>query len=59
MGGDLIGVSMLWAMLIPAGGALVISQLGRWPNLRETVTLVTAGALFVDVMWIADRKSVV
>ena len=57
MGGDLIGVSMLWAMLIPAGGALVISQLGRWPNLRETVTLVTAGALFVDVMWIADLFS--
>lgn len=57
MGGDLIGYAMLWALLIPAIGALVISQLGRWPNLRETVTLITAGALFIDVLWIAELYS--
>ncbi len=57
MGGEFIGVSILWAILIPAAGALVISQLGRWPNLRETVTLVTAGALLIDVMWIAELFS--
>jgi len=49
MGSELIGLSILWAILIPAAGALVLSQLGRWPNLRETVTLTAGGALFIDV----------
>lgn len=57
MGGELIGISMLHALLIPAAGALVISRLGRWPNLRETVTLVTAIALFIDVLWVAELFS--
>ncbi|MDT8409639.1 MAG: monovalent cation/H+ antiporter subunit D family protein [Wenzhouxiangellaceae bacterium] len=30
----------------PLIGALLISQAGRWPNLRETITLVTAASLF-------------
>ena len=57
MGSELIGLSILWAILIPAAGALVLSQLGRWPNLRETVTLTAAGALFIDVLWITDLFS--
>ena len=57
MGGEVIATSMLWAVLIPAAGALVVSQLGRWPNLRETVTLITAGALFIDVLWIVELFS--
>lgn len=57
MGGEFIGISILWALLIPAAGALVISRLGRWPNLRETMTLITAGALFFDVLWITELFS--
>lgn len=39
---------MIIAMLIllPLAGALVIALVGRWPNLREAVTLVTAAGLF-------------
>ena len=33
------------ALGVPLTGALLISLLGRWPNIRETVTLVTAVAL--------------
>jgi len=38
----------LIALLIvtPLAGALLVSLSGRWPNLRETVTLVTAATLF-------------
>lgn len=38
----------LIALLIatPLVGALLVSLTGRWPNLRETVTLVTAATLF-------------
>ena len=57
MGGEFIGISMLYALLIPAAGALIISRLDRWPNLRETVTLITAVALFIDVFWIAELFS--
>ena len=33
-------------IVLPLIGALLISQAGRWPNLRETITLVTATTLF-------------
>ncbi len=46
---------MLWAMLVPLIGALIISQLDRWPNLRETVTLVTATILIGVVYQIYQR----
>ncbi len=36
---------VLLAVLTPFIGACVIPLFGKWPNLRETVTLVTAGAL--------------
>jgi multicomponent Na+:H+ antiporter subunit D len=40
---------MLWAMLVPLFGAVLISLLGRWPNIRETASLLTAIALIIVV----------
>ncbi len=37
------------ALAIPMVGAVLISVLGRWPNIRETVTLITALMLFMVV----------
>ncbi|MGH8760845.1 MAG: monovalent cation/H+ antiporter subunit D family protein [Burkholderiales bacterium] len=37
------------AIAVPAAGALLIAIVGRWPNPRETVTLVTAGLLLAVV----------
>jgi multicomponent Na+:H+ antiporter subunit D len=37
------------SMTMPLAAAVLISIVGRWPNLRETVTLVTAVALMVCV----------
>ena len=36
--------------LIPAAGALVIPFFGNRPNARETVTLATAGLLFLAIL---------
>ncbi len=36
---------IMWAMLTPLLGAVIISRLGRWPNIREAVTLATAATL--------------
>ena len=40
------------SLIIPLAGAVLISLCDRWPNLRETVTLVTAGTLFLTVLQI-------
>jgi len=37
---------MYWALVIPLAGAVLIATLGRWPNVREAVTLATGAALF-------------
>ena len=37
------------ALITPLIGAVLIAFSGRWPNLRETITLVTATILFVLV----------
>ncbi|MGH8634881.1 MAG: monovalent cation/H+ antiporter subunit D family protein [Burkholderiales bacterium] len=37
------------AVAVPAAGAFLIAIVGRWPNPRETVTLVTAGLLLAVV----------
>jgi len=42
--------SPLLACAVPLVGALGIVALGRWPNLRESVTLVSAVALFAVVL---------
>ncbi len=40
---------LCFAILFPAGMSLVIRSLGKWPNLREGVTLFTACTLFYHV----------
>ncbi|MEM9302451.1 MAG: monovalent cation/H+ antiporter subunit D family protein [Pseudomonadota bacterium] len=42
--------TILLALGVPLIGALGIALAGRWPNVRETVTLVTAGALLL-IVW--------
>jgi len=41
---------LLAALFIPVLGALAIAACDRWPDLRETVTLVTAAALLMCVL---------
>jgi multicomponent Na+:H+ antiporter subunit D len=45
--------TILLALVLPLIGAVGIGLAGRWPNLRETVTLVTAGALALLVWSLA------
>ncbi len=40
------------SLITPLAGAVLISFCDRWPNLREAVTLVTAGILFAVVLQI-------
>jgi len=47
MSGDL---SLLAILVTPLAGLVLGALCGRWPNLRETVTLTTAVALFVQVL---------
>ena len=57
-----MGALMLATVLVPLIVALVISRLGRWPNLREAVTLTGAGLLFLVVLrlvWIFDEAGAV
>ena len=41
---------LLAALLVPLVGALAIAACDRWPDLRETMTLVTAGSLLFCVL---------
>lgn len=41
---------MLLAVGIPLVGSLLIALSSRWPNLREAMTLLTAGLLFANVL---------
>ena len=38
------------ALLVPTAGAALISVAGRWPNVREAVTLATSLALFAVIL---------
>ena len=38
------------ALAVPAAGAVLVALTGRWPNLRETVTLLTGLALLAVVL---------
>jgi multicomponent Na+:H+ antiporter subunit D len=42
--------TILLALVLPLCGAVLIGLCGRWPNLRETITLLTATAL-AAVVW--------
>jgi multicomponent Na+:H+ antiporter subunit D len=46
-------VWILLALAVPFIGVLLIALAGRWPNLREAVTLLTAAALFLVVARLA------
>ena len=39
-----------FCIALPLAGAVLVVALGRWPNLREAASLVTAGWLFVEVL---------
>ena len=41
-----VGLAVLW----PLAGIVLIAVLRRWPNLRETASLLTAGSLFAIVV---------
>jgi multicomponent Na+:H+ antiporter subunit D len=43
-------LAIVLALALPLAGALAVAALGRRPNLRESATLVTSGALFADVL---------
>ncbi|MBX9811140.1 MAG: hypothetical protein K2Y16_05945 [Burkholderiales bacterium] len=43
------GATLLLALAVPLAGAVLIAAAHRAPNLRETITLVTAGLLFLLV----------
>jgi len=42
--------TLVWIVLTPLIGALAVLLTGRWPNLREAVSLITGGGLIVQVM---------
>jgi multicomponent Na+:H+ antiporter subunit D len=43
-----------WALVVPVIGMVLLVLAGRWPNLREAVTLITAVVLFALVVSIGD-----
>ena len=45
----------LLAIYIPLIGAFLIALAGRWPNVREAITLITAGVLLYVVAGLAPR----
>ncbi|MCH7565783.1 MAG: monovalent cation/H+ antiporter subunit D family protein [Gemmatimonadetes bacterium] len=49
-----VGLVTGLAVVLPLAGALLILLLGRWPNVREGVSLVTAGALLTLVLRLVD-----
>lgn len=44
-------------LLVPAVGAVFIALAGRWPNLRDGVTLVTAAGLFWTVISVLQQAN--
>ncbi len=43
-------VALAVALLLPVAGSLLIAATGKWPNLREAVTLSTGGLLLLAVL---------
>ena len=41
---------LIFCVALPLAGAALVLALGRWPNLREAVSLATAGWLFLEVL---------
>jgi multicomponent Na+:H+ antiporter subunit D len=49
------GATILFALAVPVAGAFLIAAAHRMPNLRETITLATAGFLFLLVASLAPH----
>ena len=49
------GALLAWAVVVPLLGALPVSLLGRWPNVREAASLFAGVALFAVVLSILRR----
>jgi multicomponent Na+:H+ antiporter subunit D len=49
------GATILFALAVPVAGAVLIAAAHRTPNLRETITLATAGLLFLLVASLAPH----
>ncbi len=49
------GELMLLAVLIPAFAAPLIALAGRWPNIREAVSLTAGAAVFATVLVLLDQ----
>ena len=51
-------LSLEWALLLsfilPASGAGLIALTSRWPNVRESATLITAALLFANTLFLLD-----
>jgi multicomponent Na+:H+ antiporter subunit D len=45
-------LALMLSLAIPMAGAVLIAFNGKRPNVRESITLVTAMLLFIDVLWI-------
>jgi multicomponent Na+:H+ antiporter subunit D len=45
---------LAFCLALPVGGAALIAACHRWPNVREAVSLVTAAALFLAVLSLAQ-----
>ena len=41
---------VIFCVGLPLAGAVLVVALGRWPNVREAVSLATAGWLFLEVL---------
>ncbi|MBT8419274.1 MAG: monovalent cation/H+ antiporter subunit D family protein [Gammaproteobacteria bacterium] len=49
---NLFSLSLLLPLILPLAGAVLIALTGGYPNLREAMTLTTASALFLVVVFI-------
>ena len=47
-----ISLALMLSLAIPMAGAVLIAFNGKRQNIRESITLVTAVLLFIDVLWI-------
>ena len=47
-----VSTAMELALAIPFAGTILILLTGRWPNLRDTITVLTSAALFWCVLQI-------
>ena len=47
-------MSVIWAILVPLLGSILILFAGKSPNLRETMTLVTASTMFLIVCTLVE-----